>query len=202
MTQQSRQLRVACDSAAMMQPTSEKGYVVCISFQPAAISNSTDALLFAMTQHEVPANIWTRGHYCSSKLRQESHHRRCNFTLSHTKYGRGTAPRRWVDRCAAAAGSQSQPLSPQPKTNLVDNAVFGSPTPTPSPQAGKMLPLGSEHSLLSPGSSPEQRPQQQLVSPANSSPLLVQNLVDQAIQCTFPSPSCMQVVSCMQSLTA
>lgn len=46
--------------------------------------------------------------------------------------------------------------SPLPGGSFYDNAVFGSPTPTPSPQRDA---LGSEPSLLSPGSSP--RPQQQ-----------------------------------------
>lgn len=60
------------------------------------------------------------------------------------------------------AGSQAQAVSPKPNMSLFDNAVFGSPTPTPSLQPGKMPQLNSEHSLLSPGSSPEQYPQQQL----------------------------------------
>ena len=51
----------------------------------------------------------------------------------------------------------SQPGSPLPAGSFYDNAVFGSPTPTPSPQGGV---LGSSQALLSPGSSP--RPQQQL----------------------------------------
>ena len=46
--------------------------------------------------------------------------------------------------------------SPLPGGSFYDNAVFGSPTPTPSPQRDA---LGSDPSLLSPGSSP--RPQQQ-----------------------------------------
>lgn len=41
--------------------------------------------------------------------------------------------------------------SPLPGGSFYDNAVFGSPTPTPSPQGGGW---GVEHSLLSPGSSP------------------------------------------------
>ena len=45
--------------------------------------------------------------------------------------------------------------SPLPGGSFYNNAVFGSPTPTPSPHRDA---LGSEHSLLSPGSSP--RPQQ------------------------------------------
>ena len=49
----------------------------------------------------------------------------------------------------------SRPGSPLPASNFYDNAVFGSPTPTPSPQGGVLDP---SRSLLSPGSSP--RPQQ------------------------------------------
>ena len=51
--------------------------------------------------------------------------------------------------------SNSRAASPLAGGSFYDNAVFGSPTPTPSPQQGL---LNTEHSLLSPGSSP--RPQQ------------------------------------------
>ena len=75
---------------------------------------------------------------------------------------------------SSATDAGSQAVSPQPAMSLFDDAVFGSPTPppthhghvlgspTPTPprQASKVLPLGPEHSLLSPGSSPEQPPQQ------------------------------------------
>ncbi len=50
----------------------------------------------------------------------------------------------------------SRPASPMPGISFYDNAVFGSPTPTPSPQSRLHDPSPP---LLSPGSSP--RPQQQ-----------------------------------------
>ena len=64
-----------------------------------------------------------------------------------------------IDKASTAVQSpvlpDSRNGSPLPGGSFYNNAVFGSPTPTPSPQRNV---LGSEHSLLSPGSSP--RPQQ------------------------------------------
>lgn len=62
----------------------------------------------------------------------------------------------------------SRPASPMPGISFYDNAVFGSPTPTPSPQSRLHDPSPP---LLSPGSSP--RPQQQ------HSDLLVSRAVDE-----------------------
>lgn len=49
----------------------------------------------------------------------------------------------------------SRPASPMPGISFYDNAVFGSPTPTPSPQSRLHDP---SQSLLSPGSSPRPHP--------------------------------------------
>ena len=59
-----------------------------------------------------------------------------------------------VEKANSALLPDSRTGSPLPGGSFYNNAVFGSPTPTPSPQRDV---LGSEHSLLSPGSSP--RPQ-------------------------------------------
>ncbi len=63
----------------------------------------------------------------------------------------------------------SRPASPMPGISFYDNAVFGSPTPTPSPQSRLHDPSPP---LLSPGSSP--RPQQQ----QHHSDLLVSRAAD------------------------
>ncbi|KAL0035441.1 hypothetical protein WJX77_006473 [Trebouxia sp. C0004] len=63
----------------------------------------------------------------------------------------------------------SRPASPMPGISFYDNAVFGSPTPTPSPQSRLHDPSPP---LLSPGSSP--RPQQQ----QHHSDLFVSKAVD------------------------
>ena len=59
-----------------------------------------------------------------------------------------------VGKASSTVLPDSRTGSPLPDGSFYDNAVFGSPTPTPSPQRDV---LESEHSLLSPGSSP--RPQ-------------------------------------------
>lgn len=69
--------------------------------------------------------------------------------------------------------------SPLPGGSFYDNAVFGSPTPTPSPHRDV---LGSEHSLLSPGSSP--RPQQRAL--LHPSTLGIDSAGELACCCCFP----------------
>ena len=64
----------------------------------------------------------------------------------------------------------SRPASPMPGISFYDNAVFGSPTPTPSPQSRLHDPSPP---LLSPGSSPRPQQQQQ-----HHSDLLVSRTVD------------------------
>ena len=64
----------------------------------------------------------------------------------------------------------SRPASPMPGISFYDNAVFGSPTPTPSPQSRLHDPSPP---LLSPGSSPRPQQQQQ-----HHSDLLVSRAVD------------------------
>ena len=71
----------------------------------------------------------------------------------------------------------SRTASPLPGGSFYDNAVFGSPTPTPSPQRDG---LGLEHSLLSPGSSP--RPQQHPLNMRASKPAGVFSFS----RCRFP----------------
>ncbi|KAL3148509.1 hypothetical protein ABBQ38_013950 [Trebouxia sp. C0009 RCD-2024] len=61
----------------------------------------------------------------------------------------GTALHSHAELSHVAPGSRTG--SPLAGGSFYDNAVFGSPTPTPSPQRDV---LGLEHSLLSPGSSP------------------------------------------------
>ena len=73
--------------------------------------------------------------------------------LSETQHVSGSLP-----------GSRS--ASPMPGMSFYDNAVFGSPTPTPSPQSRLLDP---SQSLLSPGSSPRPQQQQQADSPVSRS---------------------------------
>ena len=148
--QQSQQAALSLDASAKLN----KAHVVAseqqqqVASQPAA--HSSQALVSGQQQIQVAAQVTPAKH--AQSLQQPNV--AAGLLQSDQAQLAGAA-----EKASTALKSSllpdSRTGSPLPGGSFYNNAVFGSPTPTPSPHRDA---LGSEHSLLSPGSSP--RPQQ------------------------------------------